>query len=479
MKPKPTPPPPSGRRLLCLLLLLSVASANAALPDKRGWEIVSPLDKNGGQIAVPETIAGGGALQAASQGGLVTFSSTTSFAGGPGAPIGSQYLSARSASGWSTQNISTPLFSGSYDFQDHGVPYRLFSSDLSRALLLNGDRCRGEASECPVVNPPLPGTDAPAGFQDYYLREGSSFEALISSADIAGRGLDPSTFEVRLQGATPDLGAVVLSSCAALTDDAIDGCATGAPNLFLWKKATGSLTLLNTAPGVRLAARTGAISQDASRVYAYQLEDGPLWLYEAGQPAKALPETIGGAAAFQVASTDGAIAYYAVGATLHRYIAATQASTPIASEVKGVLGASADGSAVYFQDEAGLKRWSEGTTTTVAPGADAALPSDWPPATGTSRVSADGAKLLFLSEEKLTGYDNTDKVTGEPDSEVFLYDSTAPSLKCLSCNPRWPQAPAGPFHHPRRDRERERLRSLQAEGSLGQRQAGLLRSAEH
>jgi len=441
------------RRLLagggaCVFVVLAFATgAQASLPDGRGWEMVSPIEKNGGRVDPPETIAKGGDLQAAAQGGLVTYSSASSFAGGTGAPIGSQYLGSRTAGGWATQNLTQPVFSGSYDFSDQGVPYRIFSTGLSRALMLNGDRCRTEASQCPVANPPLPGTDAPAGFQDYYLREGSSFEALIGQSDIAGRGLDPSSFEVKLEGASPDLSAVVLASCSPLTDDANDGCATGAANLYLWRKATGDLTLLNTLPGAVLAAQSGAISTDGSRVYAYQLEDGPLFLYEAGQPPKALPETTGTPASFQAASTDGSIAYYTVGETLRRYSAATEASTPIASEVKGVLGTSADGSAAYFEDTAGLKLWSEGTTTSVAPGPAAADPSSWPPATGASRVSADATKLLFTSKAKLTGYDNTDKVTGLPDTELFLYDATTPSLKCLSCNPKG-KKPIGPSSIP-------------------------------
>jgi hypothetical protein len=427
------------RRLLagggaCVLVVLALSPiAQAALPDSRGWEMVSPVEKNGGRVDPPETIAKGGDLQAAAQGGAITYSSASSFAGGAGAPVASQYLGSRTGSGWATQNITTPVFSGTYDFTDQGVPYRIFSSDLSRALLLNGDRCRTEAGECPVANPPLPGTDAPAGFQEYYLREGSSFEALVGQADIAGRSLDPSTFEVRLEGASSDLSAVVLSSCAPLTGDATDGCATNAANLYLWRKATGGLTLVNTLPGAVLAAQSGALSTGGSRVYAYQLEDGPLFLYEEGQAAKALPETIGGAASFEAASTDGSIAYYLVGTTLHHYSAATQASIPIASGVKGVLGTSTNGSAVYFQDEAGLELWKEGTTTTVAAGTAAADPSSWPPATGASRVSADGIKLLFTSKAKLTGYDNTDKVTALPDTELFLYDASAPLLKCVSC----------------------------------------------
>ncbi len=414
----------------------------AALPDKRGWEMVSPTEKNGGRVDPPESIAQGGVLQAASQGGLITYSSASSFAGGTGAPIGSQYLGSRSGSGWMTQNITVPAFSGSFHFTDRGVPYRLFSTDLSRALLLNGDRCRGEATECPVANPPLSGTDAPVGFQDYYLREGSFFEALIGAADVAGKGLDPSSFEVSLQGASPDLGTVVLSTCAPLTAGATDGCPTSKPNLYKWSEATGALSLINAAPGAELAAQADAISSDGSRVYWRDLASGNLFLRE-GATNTQVDAAAGGAGGFQAASTDGSVAYFTKAGHLWRYASGSGTDITPAGEVAGVLGASADGSTAYFQDTSALKRWEEGTAGTVAAGATAADPSTWPAATGAARVSADGTKLLFLSKSKLTGYDNTDKVTSLPDTEVFLYDSLTSTLKCLSCNPKG-KRPIGP-----------------------------------
>ena len=99
-------------------------------------------------------------------------------------------------------------------------------------------------------------------------------------------------------------------------------------------------------------------------------------------------------------------------------------------EVQGVLGASADGSHAYYLNAAGLFLWNAGVTTKVTAGAAA---SDYPPATGTARVSADGAHLLLLSAEELTGYENTGL------SEVFLYGPPPgggpPVLTCVSCNP--------------------------------------------
>jgi hypothetical protein len=421
--------------LFALSAGLGASPAGAVLPDGRAWEMVSPVEKNGGSVDLPGTIAGGGAYQAAAQGSLITYSSATAFdPGAAGAPPASQYVAARGSSGWATQNISVPLFSGSYDFSDQGVPYRLFSPDLARGLLLNGDPCRGEAGQCPVANPALPGTDAPQGFQDYYLREGAAFEALIGGSDVAGRGLDPASFEARFEGASPDLKAVVLASCAPLAEAGSDGCATNAPNLYLWRQATGSLALVNESPGVELAAASGAVSVEGTRIYFAGIEDGPLKLREG---ATVYPVGAVGAS-FQAASTDGMIAFYTEGTHLRRYSTATHTSIDLTPSggVAGVLGASADGSVVYYQDSAGLELWAEGTTTPVASGAGAADPSSWPPASGASRVTSGGQRLLFTSKAKLTGYDNTDKVTNQPDAELFLYDASGPGLTCLSCNPK-------------------------------------------
>ncbi len=59
----------------------------------------------------------------------------------------------------------------------------------------------------------------------------------------------------------------------------------------------------------------------------------------------------------------------------------------------------------------------------------------------SSRVSPDGRYLAFMSNRSLTGYDNTDAVSGEPDEEVYWYDADADGdggagkLVCASCDP--------------------------------------------
>ncbi len=220
-------------------------------------------------------------------------------------------------------------------------------------------------------------------------------------------------------------------------------CDPEEPNLYEW--SSSGLELVNVlpgdtegTPGAAIAASLGAISADGSRAYWKELESGNLYLREAGQSVQ-VDETAGGGGSFEAASADGSIAFFSaqVGGQDHlfRWSAEAKAATDLtpADEVVGVLGASADGSRVYYQGASGLELWREGTITEVAPGADATLPGDYPPATGTARLSPDGDHLAFLSVAELTDYDNAGHV------EAYLYGPPvgggAAALICASCNP--------------------------------------------
>jgi hypothetical protein len=429
-----------------LLFTTQPVGAAFALPDDRGWEMVSPPDKNGGAIQGPEQNHGGGVIEAAAEGGgEITYSSASSFGGyeANGAPPASQYVSSRTGSGWSTKNITPPAVSGSYGNEPNGVPYQLFSTDLARGLMLNGVHCRGEGAGCPVANPPLEGSGAPSGYQDYYLRENEdgTYTAILTSSN-AQLGLEAEEFNLAFAGASPDLRHLVLSTCAAIVPGAsevstLEGCDPTKQNLYEYSE--GQLSLINVSPSATLAAQWGAVSADGSRVYF--VEAGKLYLREAPSP----PQLVAEGGEFQAASVDGSLAFYIKAGHLYRYDTATHSSTDLtpAGGVLGVLGASEDGATVYYQGSAALVEWHEGVATTVAASSGAALASDYPPTTGTARVSTDGQRLLFLSKESLTGYDNHDATTGLPDSEVFLWNATGGGLVCISCNPAG-ERPVGP-----------------------------------
>ncbi|HET7444206.1 MAG TPA: hypothetical protein VFJ57_06065 [Solirubrobacterales bacterium] len=367
------------------------------LPDGRAWELVSPVDKGGGAIAGPGVLFGGGEIQAAVGGGALTYGSATAFAEPVAAPPASQYVSRRGAGGWATANVSPPLESGGYGDHPDGVPFRFFSPDLERALMLNGSRCAAQGT-CPP---------------SYSVWSAGSLQPLPTAPGLS------------FEGADADLGVAFFAAEAGL---------------YRW--SGGALEQISPVPGATLAAPLGAVSNDGSRAYLTLPADRSIHLYEAGAGTRLVPESAGGGAAFQAASADGALAYFTRAGTLYRYSAVAGASTPIAAGVVGVLAVSADGAYVYYQGGAGLELWHEGAVRQVAAGADAALAGDYPPATASARLSADGEVLAFLSAAPIAGYDNTDANTGLPDTEAYLYDAGTDTLLCASCNPTG-ERPAG------------------------------------
>lgn len=444
----PDGPTPSAERVF---LTRALGSALKLL-DNRGWEMVSPADKNGGEVQGLGPSAGGALLQAAPDGEGVSFGSASSFAGGGGgAPAVSRYISRRQPGGWSVENLTVPQLSGSYGAAPNVDPYRFFSTDLAAALLSNGQRCRDVVATCPVANPPLAGSGAPAGYRNYYLRNGGGYRALLDEADVAALALEAEDFELAFAGATADLRHVLLSTCAALTPPAtevpgVDGeCDLAATNLYLW--SAGGLSLVNLlpaategTPGASLAAPNGAVASDGSRVY--WTVGGNLYLREGGTLTRQVDAAVGGGGAFETASADGSLAFFTKAGHLYRYEAAgaVVADLTPSGDVEGVLGASEDGSDVYFLTGAGLFLRAGAITVQVAASAD---PSNYPPATATARVSPDGSHLAFLAKASLTGYDNVGQASGMPESQVYLYDAGADELVCASCNPTLAR-PLGP-----------------------------------
>lgn len=101
--------------------------------DQRGYELVSPGEKNSADVAVPGNAAGFleprfvRIVAGATSGEAMTYTSWTSFGGAEGAQGSSQYFSKRGGSGWATQNISPKGFIWSPLMP----PYVGFSADLS------------------------------------------------------------------------------------------------------------------------------------------------------------------------------------------------------------------------------------------------------------------------------------------------------------------------------------------------------------
>ncbi|MGC1165788.1 MAG: hypothetical protein WA862_06745 [Solirubrobacterales bacterium] len=420
----------SGTVTSASIVFLSDAPADPTfMLDDRGWELISPTEKGGGEVQGPGAVFGGGVVQAAAPGSALTYSSSYSFTtAAPGAPPASQYISRRGTSGWETTNVTVPTTGGAYGPSPDGVPFQLFAPDLSAALMLEG-LCAG-ATPCP---------------RRYSLRVPGG--AVLASTTAQG--------DMRLAGATPDLSQRILSTCAALTADAVavplgGGCDPSRPNLYRWSAA--GLALINLlpaqvtgTPGASLAAPAGAVSTDGARTYFTHA--GNLYLRE-GATTKQVDTAAGEGGSFEAASASGAHAYFSKAGHLYRYDAGGTATdlTP-AGGLAGVLGASADGEWVYYLTSGGLfLRHGLDDAVKVA---DAADTLNYPPATGAARVTPDGRHLAFLATQRLTGFDNRQRdgggpgVPGAPLRQVYVYDAIADRLTCASCNP-YAEQPLGP-----------------------------------
>jgi DNA-binding beta-propeller fold protein YncE len=485
-------------------LVTQSTGGELVLPDGRAWELVSPADKNGALISPT------GAIQAAAAGGAVSY-----LASGPIEPealgntgAGVQVLSTRGAAGgWSSHDLTfkhTGATGGG-----HSGEYRLFSRDLSTAAVQPHGSFTALSNE--------------ATEQTAYLRDGAdgTFTPLVDAATVPsgtvfGGMLDGECPEIagcgpKFRGATPDLSHVVLSSSIALTAGAPAG-----EGLYEW--AAGALSLLGSiseAPGLAFHA----ISSDGSRVIfsgaseghegLLMQADGKTAQIDAVAPGCDSAGCVAGGGEYQAASSDASRVLFTdahdltedAGATVNAkgepeadlYVceaAGAQAGCDLHdltpqppsghAAVVGVLGASADGTEVYFaangilNGEAAAAGAVHGSckaakappslTATCnlyeihyngvaweAPQLLAVLSAqdqpDWSRdlQRHTARVAPDGGSLAFMSQRSLTGYDNEDITSarrGERmDEEVYLYRRGA-GIVCASCNPTG-QRPAG------------------------------------
>jgi DNA-binding beta-propeller fold protein YncE len=485
------------------------------LPDDRGWELVTPPDKQGALIApIEET----GVVQAAADGSAITYQANSATEAEPqGGSNQLQILSRRGDASWATRDIaiahsaSTGLAVGpgpgsEYRFFDQALtlsavnPIGPFDSALSAAASEStaylhdlGESC-GSACYEPLVTR---ANDTASPFVPFGEREKCEPHPEQSEGS-AGVECGP-----QFLGATLDLSHIVLQANAPLAPGGVAG------ELYEW--AGGRISPVSVLPGAeRLqtsaqlgfgsggatsASAQGAISSDGTRIsftaqgnlYLRDMARGEtLQLDEseqiAGEPCAGCAS---GGGEFQFASSDGSRVLFTDQNKLTED-AGAQAGKPdlyqcllvasgegqlgcrlsdltamhegeSASVQGGVLGASEDGSYVYFVAE-GILSGAEnvrkekalagepnlylahnGTSefvTTLSPGDAHDWASNERKLRGQpTRVSPNGQWLELMSQGSPTGYDNRDAATGAPVAEVYLYDATSKQLSCASCMP--------------------------------------------
>jgi hypothetical protein len=465
----------------------------ARLPNCRAYELVSPIDKNNGDIKTLLNIFGypTSVVESAPDGGRLTYSSYRAFANPKGAPYTNQLLATRDATTWGSSEAIDPPQGPAQATKlsvSLGANFKDFSDDLCLGWVV-------VAAE-PQLDPPRDTPD----YANVYRRENcgpdkESYEALIPVKPT----ITQESFYPEPQGASADGGAAIFRINDKLTPDAALGpwqayYARGGELKLLCVLPSGSPSGGNCSGGTgaedstvevelgRLSNVANAISDDGSRVYwtdstAQASGAGKVYLRinpgaeqstggacEAGKACTVRvsePSTTRDSR-FLLATPDGSRALFEVAAgpakgDFYEFNLGSPARR-IAGDVLGLAGASEDLSRIYFVSEEALASEAVAeepnlyleeneevtfiatlsrTDTASAPGAESRVPAVTArkPLYHAAQASADGSALAFISSAKLSDYDNTDLASGEADSEVYVYEIGSGGPVCVSCNP--------------------------------------------
>jgi hypothetical protein len=431
-------------------------------------------------------------------------------------------LSTRGPSGWSSQVIAPPHPVPGPAGQGQNE-YLAFSTDLSLGLVepIGGFApLSPEATESTAyLHTDYFNGNVSEHCEASYKSDASCFQPLVTAANDTASPFQPfgeadpngdcflSPCGPRFEAGTPDLSHIVVSSPVQLTATATPVAteSESRPNLYEW--SGGQLQLLSIPPGGaegsrrltlagglesrREVAARHAISNDGGRV-VLEIEGTGLYLRDIskGETVRLdVPQGEGTEASveptYMTASSDASRIFFLDSAHLTPNSGAQTEEPDLyecaISEVEGkdkcrltdltpetggesasvamVLGASEDGSYVYFAAAGGLRLAQPGACTQGGEAVGvcnvyvrhegvtrfiATLSRedahDWKNVfTGLVnqpvRVSPHGRWLAFNSNRDLTGYDTRDAVSGRPDQEVYLYDASSTRLLCASCDP--------------------------------------------
>jgi WD40-like Beta Propeller Repeat len=462
----------------------------AGLPDGRGYELVSAGNQNS-NVSEPilnppswnnEGLSGGGGLgdstylpfQAAVDGGAVVYPGDPPPVGGNGSigsKEGNEYLAKRSGAGvWSVTDLQPPRLAAPF--------YQAFSSDLSTGILDSSEALSaGVPAEYHVLYSTVLGSDAYSPFFTV-MPPHRSHEEFMAYRVPANYFASP---PLAYAGASSDMRHLLFEANDALTKEAVDG-GLGANNLY--DSVEGRLRSVNVLPSGEPEANAtfggiqqggpdfrSVISSDGSRIFWTDLNTGEIYVRE--NEASSHPTTVPvGNGMYWTASADGSLVFYTSAGVLDQYDVESGITTDLSVDgnpgeeagVQGVLGASEDGSYVYFAATGNLASGAtvgednlyvshdgavafianlastDGVNSSMRAGREA---GDWGGYLGLSeaQVTPDGRRLAFVSTRNLTGYESAGS------REIFVYDMDAGDLSCASCNPTGPPPTAEAVEH--------------------------------
>jgi hypothetical protein len=450
---------------------------SATLPDCRAFEMVSPIDKNGGDIT---TLCEGFACrrtalnQSATDGRAFTYSSYRAFADAGNGRYTNQYLAKRQTDGWATHALSMPQSSPTlwesgpnYEFLLN-TQFAEFSPDLSTAWVY------GDGKE-----PLTP--DAVEGYPNIYRQDTTTrtVSAVTINPPLAPPANEETDLRLAYEGTSADGNHTLYAAKAQLT-------ANAAPNnqYQLYDFTDGEVRLVSILPsgeadpessqvgggGMLVEGKHGgnvfqhAISDNGSRIFwtsaVSDVDFGKIYVRRDGTTTVPVSESVSAdQARFVTADPTGSTTLFEMvtgplTGNLYQFDVDSETPALIAGDVVGVAGTSEDLSHIYFVSsealdagasvgEPNLYLYFDGAVHLItilsamdtATGGEAPNVVDFRPNRRSSRVTPDGRYLVFTSTQSPTGYDNTDLNSGEPAMEVYRYDSATAQLQCISCNP--------------------------------------------
>ena len=457
----------------------TTAPASPAAPPGRGYEMVSPLDKNGAEIdrnipSGPYSTSG-----ASTSGGAMAFAAKGQFAGIDSGVAQAQYRSVRSEAGWTTRGISPPVIA--YPASELvTTPIWFLSEDLSRTVLTTNALLTPEANllgeSWGLYLQDNSGSESsyrllsrPASALPPEAPEGQSNRPLRFSFAAATKDLRNIVFESQERQLTPD-GTLGPEGVYVWADGEVRFVSVLPSGLPADSATAGSGTFLGqVAPGTHVISEDGEriFFTDSSSVYVRE-HDSTTRLLSASQRDGDDP-TLPRQATFMGASEDGTAALIASiskltdDATACDFLCSTGSAAdlylwdggapagerlvdlttgdPRGGGILGVAATADDLSRAYFvatgelADEAtpgrpNLYEWSAADGVRHVAALDDQDQNVWTTTRSPgseARLSADGNRLLFASRAQLTAADN------DGHKQVYLYDAVSNQLECVSC----------------------------------------------
>jgi hypothetical protein len=244
--------------------------SGSVLPDGRAWEMVSPQDKNGGDLgqrfAMEYTLPGlfdrnvqvtGLTVQSSTDGNSVEFESNlAAFANPLGAALtDNAYVAARGAQDWSTQSLAPPFVSGGLVNILASPSFQGYDANLDKALFFQ-----------PYDQSPL-SPEAPEGADGLYVRQtGDGSYRYVGGSDFQGDIVS------KLEGISEDYEHVLVNGsqgCSELYRDQ-----EGKPQRRL-------VTILPAATPV--AGRCGGGGVEGHRLHEHEIApDGSRIVFQTG-----------------------------------------------------------------------------------------------------------------------------------------------------------------------------------------------------